>query len=275
MNDQIETVILQFRALAEESDLLPNDRERVIRTTQIADEAIVALREMAPAPNLNIAEQIEFYKFTLPEVLAFRHAEILRYQLTNNLPATTKEIQVAWLMKESRAFEHFNRLNGFYYEYHKNGCCELDHLYFTRENRGVAAGVICQEADDDGMILPLTSLFAKFRAHGNVQQWLQKKAAEIDAPDHYSDRRSDDLRWTGDLINLVELIYGLHLTGQINHGNASMNELVRWAERQFGVKIGIIQRKFAEIQSRKRIAATKFIDQMQHSLQQKIEDLSA
>jgi hypothetical protein len=83
------------------------------------------------------------------------------------------------------------------------------------------------------------------------------------------------LLWTGDVINLVELIYGLNLTGQVNHGNASLNEIVRWAEQIFGVKIGVVQRRFAEIQSRKRISATKFLDQMRNSVQEKIDEMAA
>ena len=80
------------------------------------------------------------------------------------------------------------------------------------------------------------------------------------------------INWTGDTVNLVELAYGIYLTGQLNHGNASLNQIVKWLESNFNINIGVIQRRFAEIAARKRLSNTKFIDQMRQSIIQKIEN---
>jgi hypothetical protein len=73
------------------------------------------------------------------------------------------------------------------------------------------------------------------------------------------------------VINVIELAYGLWLTGQINNGNASLNQIVRWLEKSLSVSIGIAQRKFSEISRRKRISITKYLDQMKDAIIKKIE----
>ena len=45
-------------------------------------------------------------------------------------------------------------------------------------------------------------------------------------------------KWTGDAINLVELAYGIWLTGQLNHGNAGIAEIMLWLETNLQVNIG-------------------------------------
>ena len=85
----------------------------------------------------------------------------------------------------------------------------------------------------------------------------------------------NDLKWTGDSINIVELAYGLWLTGQLNNGNASLNQIVKWLETNLYVKIGIVQRRFSEIGQRKRLSPTKYIDQMRDTILQKIESSNA
>jgi hypothetical protein len=79
-----------------------------------------------------------------------------------------------------------------------------------------------------------------------------------------------EIKWTGDVINVIELAYGLWLTGQINNGNASLNQIVRWLEKNLSVSIGIAQRKFSEISRRKRISITKYLDQMKDAIIRKI-----
>jgi hypothetical protein len=163
--------------------------------------------------------------------------------------------------------------NRFLYQYFQLDGGEFDELYFSRGVGGPAIILPAAPDADPEFSTAGDFIFAKFIAFERLQNYLSDQLHEYRQAD--GGDKKHPMNWTGDLINLVELLYGLHLTGQLNHGNASMNELVRWAEIEFGVKIGVIQRKFAEIQRRKRLTATKFIDQMRDGLQQKIENLSA
>jgi hypothetical protein len=74
------------------------------------------------------------------------------------------------------------------------------------------------------------------------------------------------------VVNLVELIYGIYYTGQINNGTATLAGIVQWFELNLEVKIGRPHRHFIDITRRKRLAITKFMDQMRTAILQKIDD---
>jgi hypothetical protein len=80
------------------------------------------------------------------------------------------------------------------------------------------------------------------------------------------------LKWTGNTINLAELAYGIWLTGQINHGNVSVNQVVGWLEKQLGVKIGDPHRRWQSIAARKRVGPFVFVDEMKDALVKRLEE---
>lgn len=80
------------------------------------------------------------------------------------------------------------------------------------------------------------------------------------------------LRWTGESINLVELAYGIWLTGQLNNGNATISEIIRWMEASLGIHVGRAYRRWTEISRRDRVHSTKFIDRMKDSIDGRIRN---
>ena len=81
-----------------------------------------------------------------------------------------------------------------------------------------------------------------------------------------------EMKWTGDAINIIEVAYGIWLTGQLNNGNATLTQIVKWLETNLKVTIGNIQSRFAEISSRKRLSPTKFLDQMKDAILKRIDN---
>ncbi len=65
--------------------------------------------------------------------------------------------------------------------------------------------------------------------------------------------------WSGEVINLVELGYGIWLSGQLG-SKAGLGEIFPWLEESFGVDIGIPANRFREIKRRKRLSRTRFMD---------------
>jgi hypothetical protein len=72
--------------------------------------------------------------------------------------------------------------------------------------------------------------------------------------------------WTGDPINLGEIAHGIHLTGQLNNGTAGIAEIFRWLEDKLHVTLGKPAKKFAQIKKRKRLARTKYLDEMKDQI---------
>jgi len=109
-----------------------------------------------------------------------------------------------------------------------------------------------------------------------LKSWLLEKQAYLKsnpaAP--FTDLTStstEQMRWTGDTINLAELGYGLYCTGQLNNGAAGISQIFRWLEEKLQVSIGIPAKRFAAIRGRKRLSQTKYMDEMKDSILKKIE----
>ena len=83
-----------------------------------------------------------------------------------------------------------------------------------------------------------------------------------------SDNHPPPFRWTGTLIELVELIYGLQEIGCINDGEASINELTGYLGKLLGVEIKDIlcYNTYANIKHRKNESRTYFLDKMRERL---------
>jgi hypothetical protein len=80
------------------------------------------------------------------------------------------------------------------------------------------------------------------------------------------------LKWTGETINLVEIAYGIWLTGQVNHGNASISEIVLWLEKHFAVRVGKAHRRWQNISGRKRLSYTRYLDECKAAIEKRVED---
>ena len=81
---------------------------------------------------------------------------------------------------------------------------------------------------------------------------------------------SSSLQWTGNTLDLVELIYGLDEMGCINNGETSLKELSAALYEFFGVKTKECYRYYSAIKLRKNASRTYFLDKMLTKLNEKI-----
>lgn len=73
-------------------------------------------------------------------------------------------------------------------------------------------------------------------------------------------------RWTGNAVDLVEIIYGLHEMGCINDGETPIGELASFFYSLLGVESKECYRFYTDIKHRKNDSRTYFIDKMQERL---------
>ena len=78
------------------------------------------------------------------------------------------------------------------------------------------------------------------------------------------------LQWTGNAIDLVEMIYGISEMGCINNGNIQLNELAPVLYAFFGVNSKDCYRFYTDIKRRKNDSRTYFLDKMQMKLNEKM-----
>ena len=78
------------------------------------------------------------------------------------------------------------------------------------------------------------------------------------------------LRWTGNAIDLVELIYGIHEMGCINNGNMPLKQLAPLLYKIFGIESKDCYRFYIDIKRRKNESRTYFLDRMQEKLNERM-----
>jgi len=187
----------------------------------------------------------------------------------------------AYYLEELKRIQTFINRFGFLYQCYKMDAKDLDSVLFLRD------------AGPSGMLLPETPdadpafstngdfLWAKFMAYERLQAWLEEQLALIhgvsNAPltphgDTHKTMRLGSVKWTGETINLVELAYGIWLTGQVNNGQVSITEIVEFLEFSFRVHIGKPHRRWQGIANRKRLGYTRFLDECKAAIEKRVEE---
>ena len=88
--------------------------------------------------------------------------------------------------------------------------------------------------------------------------------------DNTNENTASPLQWTGNAIDLVELIYGINEMGCINNGNMPLKQLAPLLYKIFGVESKDCYRFYIDIKRRKNESRTYFLDKMQEKLNEKM-----
>ncbi len=96
----------------------------------------------------------------------------------------------------------------------------------------------------------------------------------LSAPSHTPKEKTTvttpSLQWTGNTLDLVELIYGLNEMGCIDNGETPLKELAPALYGFFGLDTKECYRYYSAIKLRKNPSRTYFLDRMQAKLNEKI-----
>ena len=88
--------------------------------------------------------------------------------------------------------------------------------------------------------------------------------------DNTNENTASPLQWTGNTLDLVELIYGLSEMGCIDNGETPLKVLAPALYEFFGLDTKECYRYYSAIKLRKNPSRTYFIDKMQKKLNEKI-----
>ncbi len=226
-------------------------------------------------PFLDKTEEIHFLKKIKPRFSCLHIYYLERYNIETNVPAGDAESLKSFYRDELKALVRFFQHISFQYQYYRLGATELDTLYFLRgtDVQSVLMPEI-HELDPD-FATSCDYLFSKIKAYEMLQDYLVKALNTLHPLSGYSStehKELPELKWTGDKINLVEVIYGLYFTGQLNNGNADISVIIRFMEKHMQIDLSRAYRDFLDIRSRKKTSPTRYIEQMGDSIQKRIDD---
>lgn len=222
-------------------------------------------------------EEIEFFKFLKPQFSGLMIFASERYSYQSNKPLITDQLP-AYAEEQLKFINRLFRQHEFFYQYYRLGATEMDSIYFLRGRK--PSDLINLDFPDVDPTFATAGdyLFAKFFAYEKLQEYIlndTKKPITIDDNPILTNRDTLNFKWTGDKTNLVEVIYGLFYTGQLNSGNATLSDIIKWMEQILQIDLSRSYRNFIDIRNRKRDSPTKFLDKMREFIIQKIEDDNA
>lgn len=226
-------------------------------------------------PFLDKTEEIHFFKKIKPRFSCLHIYYLERYNIETNVPIGDAEALKSFYRDELKALVRFFQHISFQYQYYRLGATELDTLYFLRgtDVQSVLMPEI-HELDPD-FATNCDYLFSKIKAYEMLQDYLVNALNTLHPSVGYSSteqKEPSELKWTGDKINLVEVIYGLYFTGQLNNGNADISLIIRFMERHMHIDLSRAYRDFLDIRSRKKTSPTRYIEQMGESIQKRVDD---
>ena len=178
--------------------------------------------------------------------------------------------------------EFFNRINSNEYQelstaYNDFVARVIKHCHSAADIKHIAVALMYAEIelqfqqvqDDSEMSVYIQKALAFVK---KMQRHLSAIAIQVPPlnPSSNEKNNSPALQWTGNAIDLVEMIYGISEMGCINNGNIQLNELAPMLYAFFGVNSKDCYRFYTDIKRRKNDSRTYFLDKMQAKLNEKM-----
>jgi hypothetical protein len=258
----------------EKSEVEPINR--MVNTVATVRAALNELKSLiVKYPFASTAEEIDFFKHVKPKFYSKLIYYVETYKISSAKPVGTADTIREYYEKELTFVERFFRQNQFMYEYYRQHMVELDSLYFVR---GVEIkAILLPEIPDLEPEFSTRSdyLFSKFIAYELLQKYLLTELSKLNPSVTIVNEEKKDLpelKWTGDKVNLVEVIYGIYFTGQLNHGNADLSVIIKFMEKSLNIDLSRSYRDFIDIRNRKRSSPTRYIDEMRESIHKRVDE---
>lgn len=221
----------------------------------------------------DILSEIRFFK----EIKPVAYSRLLFYQAVFELECFRSKYDSERIKRYMKVkldeIQIFVEENASSVQYYNCGFTYLDSLYFVRDRDEIPVELRgSQYLMDEQFNTWQDHAFSVLRANDLLVEYLTREIDRIDnheQPHHL--QQLSPLSWTGNKIDLVELIYALFFSQVINNGKTTIKELAGLFCRAFNLDVGKdIYRYYTEIQQRK-IDQTKFIEHLKSVLHEHID----
>jgi len=217
--------------------------------------------EVRTNPFENETDEIEYHKQLYPRLRALHIFRVEVYLLEKDLPPLGQENTKAYYAEQIRRIFTDIRRYEFSYTYFKLKATELDCLYFTAKGNRQSALLPVLAEPEISHTTETGYLFARFMAYEMLFRYIVGRLENAKQP----------FRWTGETINLIELLHGVYLNGQINNGEVGIVEFFNGMGEFFGVDLGIPKKGLEALMKRKKLSKTHFTDRMQDKLNERMD----
>ncbi|WP_445713975.1 RteC domain-containing protein [Flavobacterium sp.] len=220
-----------------------------------------------------IQEEIKFFKEIKPNIVA----KLIFYKEIISLVATLpldKNKRLKHYEKKIDVINQFHRKNREFIKYIKSHSTHFDELYFSRKQYKDLFLNDCMVINQDAKLCTSHDyLMAEVIAYELLALHIENRIDTLNQSCAITTNQiSSNLHWTAKKIDLIELIYALHEAKVFDNGQADIKEITHVFEKAFQIDLGDnITRSFIDIKNRKT-DQTRFLNQLQATLETKIEN---
>jgi hypothetical protein len=224
-------------------------------------------------PFENQRQEIEFFKVIKPKFTS----ELLYYSALHQLLSKTPTDSLT--RKKASLSAELEKCSGFFhdhqelYSYIRGGCTYMDHFWFLRLNTACPAIWFSDLSGlnmDHEFSTPQDHKVAAFLACERLCLYCEQQLQKLESGPLSILQK---LPWTAKTVDLVELIYGLYLTGAIDHGRMSLVEICSVLEVIFDTKLDNHSYLFSQTLRFRKSGSVKFLPEMMKAIEQKLDEL--
>lgn len=261
------------------NDLLKSDQAHLNRAEQgirLCNDVLSSLQSAVEKEDFeNTAEEISFFKNIKPYPMSYLiyFTEIRTCELT--IPKAGNSYKIRFLEKEVRKVNKFFTSNNDFVHYMEQNHNYLDHQFFTRNYRNAFPFTpTINYYQYPEFSTSHDMLWAKVQALYRFIHYLRESLQKLQPGSEalFSQKKHKLVLWSGSKTALVELIYALYSSGDLNHGTADLQTIATCFEDFFNVKLDNIYKTYSEIKARKNNRAKYLTELILHLEQKMVRD---
>lgn len=222
-------------------------------------------------------DEIRFFKKQKPCIYGRLKYYSKLYRYLTNKPLGSKKSQRIFIDSEIEKLQDYYQRNIDFVQYYRENNTMLDEYYFLRgkDNPALFSNTSHFYTDSE-FSTSHDNAVAKIIAYDLLLVYYVEEIKRLKNNTTNSEGlrrylKTNNLNWTANKIDLVELIYALHSSGSINNGAIEIREIALACEKIFNIELGNYYHTFIEIRARKS-TPTKFLDKLNETLLKRISD---
>lgn len=262
-DEALNRLLISLKVLeGERIDVVEKSELAINECLKIRDEIKSHFKEYQPK---NQEEEIYFFKHVKPLFVEHLIYHLKVYYLERGLLLGCAKAKKSAYCLELKKTKSFLNQNSIFYTYYKTNSTHLDYKYFVRGNQDIKLQLSTNAFEFDPEFSTGNDfLVAKIKASEKLQIYLENKLAPntCSLKDELPPIKiSENIKWTGSKVALIELVYALHAVRVINNGEAEIKDIAKLVENLFNINLGDYYHTYAEIRIRKK-GRTKFLDKL-------------
>lgn len=219
----------------------------------------------------DVAEEINYFKILYPQVLSRSIFYISVFNTEMGKPEGGDGVLKSYYDEKLKHIHNYFVRHDDFYRYYRSGAAFFDKHYFTRaESDNLMFKEEYTFAIDTRTCTTHSYKLSKVLAYERLENYLMQQKSALDSQATKPGPGTASFKWTGSKVALIELIYGLVYSGNINNGALQIKDFVEFVEQAFNIRLGNYSRTKQEIYSRKNDLS--YFDVLKKRFQQGMED---